>query len=159
MHHVYWKLNKTVRKEAFTKSGNGAKVSDLSCLKEKSLSTPWTHIGRVEVQRYSFLILPLKEGEWSASRPGRFTPGIEPRYPQNSKSGGPQSRPGRYRSQKSLTFVGIRTPDRLYRLRHRLYTLSKCFSNKSTELQVTIVPKEPEACPEARHIHTGRYPT
>jgi hypothetical protein len=36
---------------------------------------------------------------------------------------------------------------------------SKCFSNKSTELQVTIGPKETAAYPKAMHKHTRRYPT
>jgi hypothetical protein len=37
--------------------------------------------GGVEVQSHSFLISALAGGEWSASPPGRFTPGKETRYP------------------------------------------------------------------------------
>jgi hypothetical protein len=34
-----------------------------------------TYGGSVEVYLHSFLTLALDGGEWSASRPGRFTPG------------------------------------------------------------------------------------
>jgi hypothetical protein len=35
----------------------------------------------------------LDGGEWSASRPGRFTQGKRPWYPLDRRLGGPQSRP------------------------------------------------------------------
>jgi len=40
-------------------------------------------------------------GEWSASRPGRFTPGNERKYSLDRKVGGPQSRSGRGGDNKS----------------------------------------------------------
>jgi hypothetical protein len=49
--------------------------------------------------RYSstqFLTSALEGSEWSASRPGRFTPqGKSPRYPLDRRLDGPQSRSGR----------------------------------------------------------------
>jgi hypothetical protein len=41
------------------------------------------------------LTLALDEGGWSTSRPGRFTPGKETRYPLYRRLGGPQGRSGR----------------------------------------------------------------
>jgi hypothetical protein len=35
---------------------------------------------RVDVQTHIFFTSALDRGEWSASRPGRFTPGKDPRY-------------------------------------------------------------------------------
>ena len=45
------------------------------CMVKASLSlcTPWSHVG-VAVQFHSFLTSALYEGEWSASRPSRFSP-------------------------------------------------------------------------------------
>jgi len=37
--------------------------------------------GGVEVEFHSFLISALDGGEWSASYPDRFTPGIDPLIP------------------------------------------------------------------------------
>jgi hypothetical protein len=49
-----------------------------------SLSTARRHIiGGTEVQLHSLLTSDLG-GEWLTARPGRFTPGKEPRYPFNS---------------------------------------------------------------------------
>jgi hypothetical protein len=42
-----------------------------------------------------FLTSPLDGGEWSALRPGRFTPAKEPRYPLDKRPSGRRSRPGR----------------------------------------------------------------
>jgi hypothetical protein len=50
-------------------------------------------------------------GEWSISRPGRFTPGKEPLYPFNRRLRGPQSRSGSF-WKRFLAPVGIRAPDR-----------------------------------------------
>jgi len=36
-------------------------------------TTPLRHIGGVEIQLHAFLTSALDGGEWSASRPGRFT--------------------------------------------------------------------------------------
>jgi hypothetical protein len=52
----------------------------------------------------------LVRGEWSASRPGRFTPGKEPRYPLNKRMGGPQSWFERRREERILDSIGTRTP-------------------------------------------------
>jgi hypothetical protein len=50
----------------------------------------------VDVQIHIFLTSALAWGEWSASRPGRFTPrGNSPRYPLDRRLGGTQSRSGR----------------------------------------------------------------
>jgi hypothetical protein len=46
-------------------------------------------------------------GEWSASRPGRFTPGKEPPVPiLDTRLGGPQSRSGRHGEEKILDPTG-----------------------------------------------------
>jgi len=45
-----------------------------------SLSTPWRHVGGIEVQLHSFLISALRGDEWLSSHPGHFTPGKEPRF-------------------------------------------------------------------------------
>lgn len=37
----------------------------------------------------------LHAGQWSTSRPGRFTPGQDPQYPLNTWPGGSQNRSGR----------------------------------------------------------------
>jgi hypothetical protein len=50
-------------------------------------------------------------GEWTASRSGHFTPGeIASGYPLDTRFGGPQSRSGHYREEKSLASAGNRTP-------------------------------------------------
>jgi hypothetical protein len=53
----------------------------------------------------------LDGGEWSASRPGRFTPrGKSPWYPLDRRLGGPQTRSGRSGEEKnSQTPPGIET--------------------------------------------------
>jgi hypothetical protein len=45
-----------------------------------------------------FLTSALVGGRWSASRPGRFTPG----YPFDRRLGGPQSRSGRRGKEKAF---------------------------------------------------------
>jgi hypothetical protein len=52
----------------------------------------------------------LAGGEWSASRPGYFTSGKEPRYPSDRRLGGPQSRSGRLGEETILDITGTRTP-------------------------------------------------
>jgi hypothetical protein len=59
-----------------------------------------------DVQFHSFLRSYLDEDKWSTAGPGRFTPAEEPRYPLNSRLGGPQ-----YRSER-FDPARIRTPDR-----------------------------------------------
>jgi hypothetical protein len=56
-----------------------------------------------------FLTSALEGGEWSASRPGRFTPGKSPRYPLDRRLGGPQNRPGCSGIEKNLVPAGNRT--------------------------------------------------
>jgi hypothetical protein len=68
----------------------------------------------------------LVPGEWSASRPGRFNPGKEPRYPLYKRLCGPQSPSGRLEKSKFLTLPGIELrllgrpahSQSLYRLRY-----------------------------------------
>ena len=40
-----------------------------------SPSTPWKHIGKLEVQTGSFLTSALDRSDWATSRPGRLSPG------------------------------------------------------------------------------------
>ena len=64
--------------------------------KGKSKVHPRTgHEGPEGEYRYSStlsLTLALNQGGWSTPRPGRFTPGIETRYPLYRRLGGPQGR-------------------------------------------------------------------
>jgi hypothetical protein len=58
------------------------------------------HEGPEGEWRYSStlsLTLTLDEGGWSSSRPGRFTPGKETRYPLYRRLGGLQDRSGQVR--------------------------------------------------------------
>jgi hypothetical protein len=57
-----------------------------------------------------FLTSVLDGGEWSASRPGRFTKGESPRYSLDRRLGGPQSQSGRNVEEKNLSSAGNRTP-------------------------------------------------
>lgn len=57
------------------------------------------------MQRYSFLAWTLHGGEWFAARPGRCTPGKDPRYPLSRRLAGPQSWSGRYGKEKYLLAV------------------------------------------------------
>jgi hypothetical protein len=65
----------------------------------------------------SLLTSAVDGGEWSASRPGCFTPKeIALRYLLYRRLGGPQSRSGRYGEDKNIVPIGNRTrpvkPDR-----------------------------------------------
>jgi hypothetical protein len=62
----------------------------------------------VDVQSHIFLISALVGGEWSASRPGRFTPGEKD--PSNHWLGRSQKRSGRRREEKILDNTGTQTP-------------------------------------------------
>jgi hypothetical protein len=65
----------------------------------------------VDVYIYIFLTSELAGGQWSASRPGRFTRGGKrPRYPLDRRLGGPQSRSGRFGEENILDTIGTRTP-------------------------------------------------
>jgi hypothetical protein len=67
----------------------------------------------VDVQIHIFLTSALLGGEWSTSRPGRFTPrGKSPLYPLDRRLGGPHSRSGRFGEEKILDPTGTRTPSR-----------------------------------------------
>jgi hypothetical protein len=60
---------------------------------------------------HPFLTSALDSGEWSVSRPERFTPGEKsPRYPLDRGLGEPQSQSGRYGEEKNLAPAGNRTP-------------------------------------------------
>jgi hypothetical protein len=64
----------------------------------------------VDIQSDIFLTSALV-GEWSASRPGRFTLGEKRRwYPLDRRLGEPQSRSGRRGEEKILDPTGTRTP-------------------------------------------------
>jgi len=54
----------------------------------------------VELQLHAFLTSVLHGGEWSGSRPGRFTPGAL--YPLDRRLGGLQSRSGRGSEEKEI---------------------------------------------------------
>jgi hypothetical protein len=58
--------------------------------KDASANAIKTYRG-VEARLHSFLTSAVDGDEWSASRPGRFDPGKEPRYPFNRRLGGPHS--------------------------------------------------------------------
>jgi hypothetical protein len=58
---------------------------------------PGRPLGRVEVQLYFVLDLDTRRGEGSASRPGRFLPPGNTRYPLYRRLGGPQGRSGQVR--------------------------------------------------------------
>jgi hypothetical protein len=65
-----------------------------------------------EVYLHAFLSSALDGGEWSALRPGRFTPReMAPCFPLNRRVGGPQSRSGRGGVKKnSQPLPGLETP-------------------------------------------------
>jgi hypothetical protein len=64
--------------------------------------------GGVDVQVHVFLNSELVGGEWSASRPGRFTAGGKsPRYPLDRRLGGPQNQSGRRGEEKILPLPGL----------------------------------------------------
>jgi hypothetical protein len=70
--------------------------------------------GGVNVQINVFLTSALAGGEWSASRPGRFTPGESAppphRYPLDRSMSGPQSRFEIYGEVTILDPTGVRIP-------------------------------------------------
>jgi hypothetical protein len=58
-----------------------------------------------------FFTSALVGGEWSPSRPGRFTLAEQsPRYLMDGRKGGPQKRSGQLREKKYLAFTGTQTP-------------------------------------------------
>jgi hypothetical protein len=65
--------------------------------------------GGQDVEIHVYLTLALVGGEWSASRPGRFTPGEITRYPLNRGLGEPQNRSGRRGEEKNLASTRTRT--------------------------------------------------
>jgi hypothetical protein len=61
--------------------------------------------GGVDVYIYVFLTSALVGGEWSASRPGCFTPRRKsPQYPLNKRLSGPQSWSGTWRTESSWLY-------------------------------------------------------
>jgi hypothetical protein len=86
--------------------------------------------GGVDLQIHIFLTSALAGDEWSASRPGRFTPrGKGPRYQLDRWMGGPQNSEDDVEKRKFLTLPGLELrplncPARnqsLYRLRYSGY--------------------------------------
>ena len=72
-------------------------------------------MGGVQTKQNSFLTSSLGGGEWSASRPDRFTPGKELRYPLNRWLAEPQSQSGHFAAQTELVCARIRNPNGLAR--------------------------------------------
>jgi hypothetical protein len=62
--------------------------------------------GGVDVYIHIFLTSAIAGGEWSASRPCRFTP----RYPLDTRLGGPKNRSDGHGEVKILERTGTRTP-------------------------------------------------
>jgi hypothetical protein len=56
--------------------------------------------------------------EWSAQRPGRYTPGKYRRYPLDMRLGAPQSRTGRYAEDGNLVLTKNQTPSLQILFRH-----------------------------------------
>jgi hypothetical protein len=66
-------------------------------------SNPRTIFGEWRYSSTHSLTSALDGGEWSASRPGRFTPqGKITSYPLDRRVGGPQSRSGRGGKEKNF---------------------------------------------------------
>jgi hypothetical protein len=63
----------------------------------------------VDVYFHIFLASALVGGEWSASPPGRFTPGKEPPVPLDRRLGGPQSQSEQRGEEIILDPTGTRT--------------------------------------------------
>jgi hypothetical protein len=82
--------------------------------------------GKVDVHIHIFLTSALVGGEWSASRPYRFTPGKEPRYPLIVGWVGPRASLDGVKKRKFLTLFGLELrlfsrpahSQSLYRLRY-----------------------------------------
>ena len=66
------------------------------------MSTTWRPVAGVEVYLHSFLTSAVDGGEWSTSRPGRFTPLKERWYVSNRRLGMPQSQSRRFGEDKIL---------------------------------------------------------
>jgi hypothetical protein len=75
-----------------------------------SLSTPWRHIGGVEVWLHSCLTLAVYGDEWWTSHPSCFNSKKESLYPLNRRLCGPQSQSGHFGEEKSLAPTTIQTP-------------------------------------------------
>jgi hypothetical protein len=66
--------------------------------------------GGADVEIHVFLISALVGGEWSASRPGRFTAGEKAsRYHLDRRLGWPQNRSGQRGEDKNVVPIGTRT--------------------------------------------------
>jgi hypothetical protein len=67
--------------------------------------------GELDVQIHVFWTSALAGGEWSASRPGHFTPKETPTYPFSMRLGEPQNRSERCVEEKDkFASTGSRTP-------------------------------------------------
>ena len=95
----------------------------------------------MEVELYSFFNLGARWGGW-LSRPGRFTPGKEIRYPLHRKLGGPQVRSGWARKISSPHQDSIAGPSSPYRLSYpgpARPTYQFCYT--TTNYNTFITPK------------------
>jgi hypothetical protein len=82
---------------------NSAVVSKLQPFDIQSKVIPLYSIkvyGEVGVELQSFLASALYGDEWSASCPGRFTPGMKTRYTLNRRPGVPQRPSGGFGEKK-----------------------------------------------------------
>jgi hypothetical protein len=95
--------------------------------------------GGVDVYIHVFLTSELVGGEWSASRPGRFTP--RERAPGTHWIGGqvgPQSQSGQHGEEKILDPTGTRSPtpwlsSQLHRLHYpESYKYTQSWTNQGT---------------------------
>jgi hypothetical protein len=91
-HSITPQKTRLFRNIAVTPQISPTKISDMT---KQKVTLYWTSTwGRVVgvVQLQAFLTSALDRGEWSTLRPGRFTPGKDPRYPLNRRLGSPQSK-------------------------------------------------------------------
>ena len=76
--------------------------------------------GNRGIGQFIFLTSAVDGGEWLTSRPGRFTPGRDPRYPLKTRLGGPQRRSEHFPGEEDLLPVPEIEPRtvQLHRLHH-----------------------------------------
>jgi hypothetical protein len=98
--------------------------------------------GGVKIYLHVFLTSALDGGEWSASRPGRFTPGGKSlRYPLERRLDGPQSWSERYGDERNLlTLPGIKPWSLAHPARSLVTTLADISRLPSTsEVKFTMI--------------------
>jgi hypothetical protein len=76
--------------------------------------------GNRGIAQFNFLTSAVDRGEWLTSRPGRFKPGRDSRYPLKRRLGWPQRRSGHFRREEDLLPVPEIEPRtvQLHRLRY-----------------------------------------